>query len=151
MVSLNKLPGVAQPAMQEGKYVAKLIKARTTGAPIPPPFKYFDKGSMATIGHKAAVADAFGYKFTGFIAYLMWGFIHVAYLVGWGNRLGTLYNWARSLWFSKSRGHRIITFERTMVELDENRKKGRAPVVLPGSKPSLADEIDAAEGAPKTA
>ncbi|ACV81235.1 NAD(P)/FAD-dependent oxidoreductase [Nakamurella multipartita] len=151
MVSLNKLPGVAQPAMQEGKYVAKLIKARTTGAPIPPPFKYFDKGSMATIGHKAAVADAFGYKFTGFIAYLMWGFIHVAYLVGWGNRLGTLYNWAHSLWFSKSRGHRIITFERTMVELDENRKKGRAPVVLPGSKPSLADEIDAAEGAPKTA
>ena len=151
MVSLNKLPGVAQPAMQEGKYVAKLIKARTTGAPIPPPFKYFDKGSMATIGHKAAVADAFGYKFTGFIAYLMWGVIHVAYLVGWGNRLGTLYNWAHSLWFSKSRGHRIITFERTMVELDENRKKGRAPVVLPGSKPSLADEIDAAEGAPKTA
>jgi NADH dehydrogenase len=149
MVSLNGLPGVAQPAMQEGKYVAKLIKARTTGAPTPPPFKYFDKGSMATIGHKAAVADAFGVKTTGFIAYLMWGFIHVAYLVGWGNRLGTLYNWARSLWFSKSRGHRIITFERTMVELDENRKKGRAPVVLPGSRPSLADQIDAEEGAPK--
>ena len=147
MVSLNKLPGVAQPAMQEGKYVAKLIKARTTGAPIPPPFKYFDKGSMATIGHKAAVADAFGYKFTGFIAYLMWGFIHVAYLVGWGNRLGTLYNWAHSLWFSKSRGHRIITFERTMVELDENRKRGRAPVVLPGSRPSLADQIAAKDGA----
>jgi NADH dehydrogenase len=141
MVSLNGLPGVAQPAMQEGKYVAKLIKARTTGAPTPPPFKYFDKGSMATIGHKAAVADAFGVKTTGFIAYLMWGFIHVAYLVGWGNRLGTLYNWARSLWFSKSRGHRIITFERTMVELDENRKRGRAPVVIaPGaSKPSLAN------------
>jgi len=149
MVSLNGLPGVAQPAMQEGKYVAKLIEARTTGAPTPPPFKYFDKGSMATIGHKAAVADAFGVKTTGFIAYLMWGFIHVAYLVGWGNRLGTLYNWARSLWFSKSRGHRIITFERTMVELDENRKKGRAPVVLPGSRPSLADQIDAEEGAPK--
>ena len=149
MVSLNGLPGVAQPAMQEGKYVAKLIKSRTTGTPTPPPFKYFDKGSMATIGHKSAVADAFGLKFTGFIAYLMWGFIHVAYLVGWGNRLGTLYNWARSLWFSKSRGHRIITFERTMVELDENRKKGRAPVVLPGSRPSLADQIDAEEGAPK--
>ena len=62
MVSLNELPGVAQPAMQEGKYVAKLIKARTTGAPTPPPFKYFDKGNMATIGHKAAVADAFGVK-----------------------------------------------------------------------------------------
>ncbi|WP_420120586.1 NAD(P)/FAD-dependent oxidoreductase [Nakamurella sp.] len=149
MVSLNGLPGVAQPAMQEGKYVAKLIKARTTGTPTPPPFKYFDKGSMATIGHKAAVADAFGVKTTGFIAYLMWGFIHVAYLVGWGNRLGTLYNWARSIWFAKNRGHRIITFERTMRELDEGRKKGRAPVVLPGSRPSLADRIDAEEGAPK--
>ena len=84
---------------------------------------------MATIGHKAAVADAFGMKFTGFIAYIMWGFIHVLYLVGWGNRLGTIYTWARAIWFSNNRGHRIITFERTMVELDENRKKGRAPVV----------------------
>src|SRR6476469_9588230 len=148
MVLLNKLPGVAQPAMQEGKYVGKLIAARLTGAPPPPPFKYFDKGSMATIGHKAAVADAFGRKFTGFIAYIMWGFIHVLYLVGWGNRLGTLYTWGRAIWFSNNRGHRIITFERTMVELDENRKKGRSPVVLPGSNPSLADQLDAEEGAP---
>jgi NADH dehydrogenase len=146
MVLLNKLPGVAQPAMQEGKYVGKLIKARTTGAAAPKPFKYFDKGNMATIGHKVAVADSFGRTFTGIIAYIMWGFIHVLYLVGWGNRLGTLYTWGRAIWFSNNRGHRIITFERTMVELDENRKKGRAPVVLPGSRPSLADQLDASEG-----
>ena len=76
----------------------------------------------------------------------MWGFIHVAYLVGWGNRLGTLYNWARSLWFSKSRGHRIITFERTMVELDENRKKGPAPVIAArASHPSMAPNADTQE------
>ena len=146
MVLLNKLPGVAQPAMQEGKYVGNLIKAKTSGAAPPKPFKYFDKGSMATIGHKVAVADAFGKMFTGIIAYIMWGFIHVLYLVGWGNRLGTLYSWGRAIWFSNNRGHRIITFERTMVELDENRKKGRAPVVLPGSRPSLADQLDAVEG-----
>ena len=146
MVLLNKLPGVAQPAMQEGKYVGKLIKAKVSGMPAPKPFKYFDKGSMATIGHKVAVADAFGKMFTGIIAYIMWGFIHVLYLVGWGNRLGTLYTWGRAIWFSNNRGHRIITFERTMVELDENRKKGRAPVVLPGSNPSLADQLDAVEG-----
>ncbi len=103
---------------------------------------------MATIGHKHAVADAFGRKFTGFIAYAMWGFIHVLYLVGWGNRLGTMYTRARAIWFSNNRGHRIITFERTMVELDENRKKGRAPVVLPGSNPSFADLVSADEGAP---
>ena len=52
MVSLNKLPGVAQPALQEGHYVGKVIKARLAGEPAPPPFKYFDKGSMATIGYR---------------------------------------------------------------------------------------------------
>ena len=49
---------------------------------------------MATIGRIAAVADAFGMKFTGRVGYLMWGFIHVLYLIGWGNRIGTLYSWA---------------------------------------------------------
>ncbi len=111
MVSLNNLPGVAQPAMQEGKYVGKLIKARLAGDERVEPFKYFDKGSMATIGHRAAVADAFGMKFTGWLGYTMWGFIHVLYLIGWGNRLGTLYTWFRALTFSNSRGHRIITYE----------------------------------------
>ena len=57
MVSLNKLPGVAQPALQEGKYVGKVIKARLTGQSVAP-FTYLDKGTMATIGYKAAVADA---------------------------------------------------------------------------------------------
>jgi NADH dehydrogenase len=111
MVSLNNLPGVAQPAMQEGKYVGKLIKARLSGDRNVEPFKYFDKGSMATIGYKSAVADAFGMKVTGFLADLMWGFIHVLYLIGWGNRIGTLYTWLRALVFTKNRGHRIITFE----------------------------------------
>jgi hypothetical protein len=60
-----------------------------------------------------------------------------------------MYSWARSIWFTKNRGHRIITFERTMVELDETRKKGRAPIITGASKPSLADRIDAEEGAPK--
>ena len=65
MVSLNNLPGVAQPAMQEGKYVGKLIAARLAGDEKAEPFKYFDKGSMATIGHRSAIADAFGMQFTG--------------------------------------------------------------------------------------
>jgi NADH:quinone reductase (non-electrogenic) len=136
MVALDKLPGVAQPAMQEGKYVGKVIKARLRGEEPPPPFKYFDKGSMATIGHRAAVADAFGMKFTGFIAYVMWGFIHVMYLVGWGNRLGTLYTWARALWFSHNRGHRIITFETSREELTDGRTAaGRPSHTLPRATP----------------
>jgi len=117
MALLNKLPGVAQPAIQEGKYVGKVIKAKVAGQPAPPPFKYNDRGSMATIGHKSAVADAFGRKFTGWIAYLMWGFVHVAYLIGWSNRIGTLYTWARAMYFSNNRAHRVISFQMSGYEI----------------------------------
>ena len=121
MVSLGKLPGVAQPAIQEGKYVGKVIKARLAADGKVEPFQYFDKGSMATIGYGAAVADAFGMKVTGLIAYVMWMFVHMLYLVGWGNRLGTVYTWARALYLSKSRGHRIISFQTTGYEIGGQR------------------------------
>jgi NADH dehydrogenase len=65
------------------------------------------------------VADAFGVKVTGILAYLMWAFIHVMYLVGWGNRLGTMYTWARALVFTKNRGHRIITFEQAHKQAED--------------------------------
>jgi NADH:ubiquinone reductase (H+-translocating) len=140
MVSLNGLPGVAQPAMQEGAYVGTVIRDRLAGRTghrtHPKPFKYFDKGSMATIGHKVAVADAFGRRFTGLTAYLMWGFIHVAYLIGWGNRLGTMYTWARGLYLSKNRGHRVITFEQATYEITEDRiGAGRLKPILPRARP----------------
>jgi NADH dehydrogenase len=128
------LPGIAQPAMQEGKYVGKLIKSRLAGDEHIEPFKYFDKGSMATIGYKSAVADAFGMKVTGFLAYLMWGFIHVLYLIGWGNRLGTLYTWLRALVFTKNRGHRIITFEQANEQTQDHVPGRRNP-----SAPATAD------------
>jgi NADH dehydrogenase len=141
MVSLNKLPGVAQPAIQEGKYVGKVIKARLAGQEVQP-FKYFDKGSMATIGHKYAVADAFGRKFTGLIAYGMWAFIHVLYLIGWGNRFGTLYAWGRALYFTKNRANRVITYEQAIYEVTEGR-------TLPGRlKPILPAVTEAAESIP---
>jgi NADH:ubiquinone reductase (H+-translocating) len=117
MVSLNGLPGVAQPALQEGKYVGNVIRARLKGNGTVAPFKYFDKGSMAAIGRHAAVAHAFGMRFTGRIGYLMWGFIHVLYLIGWGNRLITLYSWLRSLTFTHHRGERIITVEQVHLEM----------------------------------
>src|SRR5215470_1154352 len=120
MVRLNDLPGVAQPAIQEGTYVGRLIRARLAGQPGPAPFAYRDKGSMATIGHLSAVADAFGMKFTGVIGYTMWGFVHVLYLVGWGNRVAAVFNWARALTFSKNRPYRTITYEHARDELAEN-------------------------------
>jgi NADH dehydrogenase len=131
MASLDRLPGVAQPAIQEGRYVGKVIKDRLAGRTEVKPFKYTDKGSMATIGHKAAVADAFGRQVTGLPAYLMWGFVHVAYLVGWGNRLGTVYTWARALYLSKNRGHRIITFEQANIEVEGRLVSARPVAILP--------------------
>jgi NADH:quinone reductase (non-electrogenic) len=134
MVSLNGLPGVAQPAIQEGKYVGKLIRARVNagGGKAPEPFKYFDKGSMATIGYRSAVADAFGVKVTGFIGYVMWAFIHVLYLIGWGNRIGTIYTWTSGLWFGHGRAHRIITFETAQDEIPKDRTaSGRPAPIMP--------------------
>ena len=120
MVRLNDLPGVAQPAIQEGTYVGRLIRARLAGQTGTAPFAYRDKGSMATIGHLSAVADAFGMKFTGVIGYTMWGLVHVLYLVGWGNRLAAVFNWARALTFSKNRPYRMITYEHARDELAEH-------------------------------
>ncbi|MBV9204754.1 MAG: NAD(P)/FAD-dependent oxidoreductase [Actinobacteria bacterium] len=117
MVRLNDLPGVAQPAIQQGTYVGKLIRARLAGKAETAPFAYRDKGSMATIGHLSAVTDSFGMTFTGVIGYTMWGFVHVLYLVGWGNRVGAVLNWARALTFTKDRAHRTINYEGARYEL----------------------------------
>jgi NADH dehydrogenase len=144
MVALNELPGVAQPAIQEGKYVGKAIKARLAGGAVEP-FKYSDRGSMATIGYNAAVAEAFGMKFTGIVAYLMWGFIHVLYLIGWGNRLGTIYTWFRALVFSNNRGHRIITFDHAQEEIAEGRVRRPAPI-LPRSQREASSTAPAGGG-----
>jgi len=135
MVSLNKLPGVAQPALQEGRYVGKVVKSRLAGETDVEPFKYFDKGSMATIGYRSAVADAFKVKVTGLPAYAMWGFIHVMYLVGWGNRLLTVYQWLRNLVFTKNRNHRIITYSRAKKDINTGLvyKTGRLSAILPAA------------------
>src|SRR3712207_3353811 len=152
MASLDKLPGVAQPAIQEGKYVGRVIKDRLAGRPTPP-FQYFDKGTMATIGYRSAVADAFGVKVTGFLAYVMWIFIHVMYLVGWGNRLGAIYTWARALWLSHNRGNRIIAFQTARQEPAKGHiPAARPPTILPRSaRPPRPDAEEAIPGAPREA
>jgi NADH dehydrogenase len=128
MVRLNDLPGVAQPAIQEGTYVGRLIAARLAGKTESAPFAYRDKGSMATIGHLSAVTDAFGMTFTGVIGYTMWGFVHVLYLVGWGNRIAAVLNWARALTFTKNRAHRTITVEGARYELTQHAGKDTSEV-----------------------
>jgi NADH dehydrogenase len=124
MVQLDDLPGVAQPAIQEGAYVGRLIRSRLAGQADGKPFAYRDKGSMATIGHLSAVADSYGMKFTGVIGYTMWGFVHVLYLIGWGNRASAVLHWARALTFTKNRPHRTITAELARHELTGGAVEG---------------------------
>jgi NADH dehydrogenase len=120
VTTVDRLPGVAQVAMQQGKYVGKLIAARARGdETTPAPFKYFDKGSMATIGARQAVADVKGVQITGWVGYLLWCYVHVMFLIGWGNRLGTLYNWVRSLRYARNRGHRLISVEGAAREVED--------------------------------
>jgi len=104
------LPGVAQVAMQQGRYVARLLDARLRGAPPPPPFHYADRGSLAVIGRGAAVADIHGLRFNGFLAWLTWLFVHLLYLVEFDNRLLVLVQWAWN-YFTWNRGARLITGE----------------------------------------
>jgi len=101
------LPGISPVAMQQGRYVARLILARREGREIRP-FRYFDKGSMATIGRHAAVADLRGLRFNGYGAWLAWLFVHLIFLVGFRNRVLVFLQWAWS-YLNFYRGARLIT------------------------------------------
>jgi len=102
------LPGMAQVAMQGGAYAAKAILRKAKGQQELRPFNYFDKGSLAVIGRGAAVADVFGVHLSGLIAWLVWAFIHIVYLVNFQSRVLVFIQWAiQDLTFS--RGARLIT------------------------------------------
>ncbi|HKC27102.1 MAG TPA: NAD(P)/FAD-dependent oxidoreductase [Jatrophihabitans sp.] len=96
MMSLHGYPGVAQVAMQQGKYAADQIGLRLRGKPAQKPFHYLDKGSMATISRFHAVANVGPLRFGGLIAWLLWLVVHITYLVGFKNRVTTGLHWAIS-------------------------------------------------------
>lgn len=104
------LPGVAPVAMQQGHYVAQLIDARLREQAQTAPFRYKDKGSMATIGRAAAVADIGGFHFSGVFAWLAWLFIHLMYLVEFENRQLVFLQWAWN-YVTRNRAARLITGE----------------------------------------
>jgi NADH dehydrogenase len=99
-------PGVAQVAIQMGKYVAQTIIQNINGEPTRP-FKYFDKGSLATIGRNKAVADLGKVKFQGFFAWLVWMFVHLISLLGFRNKVHVFINWIGS-YISFNGGTRLI-------------------------------------------
>ncbi len=102
------LPGVAPVAMQQGAYVAEVIDRRVKGKPPPHPFKYWDKGSMATIGRSRAVAETNGLRLTGFIAWMAWLFVHIMYLARFENRMLVMFQWFWSF-ITRNRAARLIT------------------------------------------
>jgi NADH:quinone reductase (non-electrogenic) len=101
------LPGLAPVAMQQGRYVANVVGARLRGESTHP-FRYRDKGNLATIGRGAAVADIKGLRLSGFIAWLTWLMIHLWYLIGFQNRVLVFIQWSFSF-FTHGRGARLIT------------------------------------------
>ena len=101
------LPGTAPVAMQQGRYVADLIRKRLRGQHSAP-FRYRDKGSLAVIGRNAAVAQLGRLRFSGFLAWLVWVFVHIGYLIGFDSKLLVMFRWAWD-YFTHKRGARLIT------------------------------------------
>ena len=107
----EEVPGVAQGALQGGRYVAKLIAAEARGNKAPrAPFHYHDKGNMATIGRASAVVATKTFAKAGLTAWLLWWVVHIFYIVGFRNRVLVMFHWAWS-WLTFKRGARLITGE----------------------------------------
>jgi NADH:ubiquinone reductase (H+-translocating) len=104
---VQNLPGVAPVAMQQGRYAARVVGRRLAGKPVKP-FRYVDKGNLATIGRARAVAEIKGLHFGGPLAWLLWLGIHIFYLIGFQNRILVLTRWAFSF-LTRGRGARLIT------------------------------------------
>ena len=126
----HQVPGVAQPAMQMGDHVGKIIAADLAGKSRPA-FRYFDKGDMATIGRMSAVAKVewpFKAHMSGFPAWFTWVTVHIFFLIGFRNRISVLLSWAWT-YFTFSRGARLITGDQTLPGWKE--EPGQSP---PGAK-----------------
>jgi NADH dehydrogenase len=120
------LPGVAPTAIQQGRYVASVIRKRIQGKNVEP-FRYHDKGSLAVIGRASAVAQFPRVRFEGLVAWLLWLFIHLMYLVNFQNRIVVFIRWGFN-YFTYNRNARLITGEpEGAVKNREENAKESAP------------------------
>jgi len=125
MMALDNLPGVAQVAIQGAKYAAKEIRNRLRHKPPQGPFKYFDKGSMATISRFSAVVLIRNIRISGFIAWLMWLALHLVYLTGFKNRITALGHWFVSF-VGRGRQERVATEQQIYARRAMQRIEGGA-------------------------
>jgi NADH:ubiquinone reductase (H+-translocating) len=143
MIALDNLPGVAQVAIQGAKYAAKEIDNRLRGKAPQPPFKYFDKGSMAIISRFRAVAMVGKLRLTGVIAWLMWLAVHLVYLTGFKNRVSALMRWAITF-VSNDRSERTTTEQQIFARAALGRlRRGATDLV---SDPGMYDATRALVG-----
>ena len=113
------LPGVAPVALQQGAYVAKVIRERLAGQSEVKPFTYFDKGTLSTVGRLYAIADIRGLRLFGFFAWIIWVVVHIFFLIGFRNRAIVMFQWAWA-YLTYQRGARLITsFGRQPVREEE--------------------------------
>ncbi|HEU4335682.1 MAG TPA: NAD(P)/FAD-dependent oxidoreductase [Nocardioides sp.] len=136
MIALDNLPGVAQVAIQGAKYAAKEIRNRVEGKAPQPPFKYFDKGSMAIISRFRAVAMVGKLRLTGIVAWLMWLGVHLVYLTGFKNQVSALMRWAITF-VSNNRSERTTTEQQIFARAALARLRGGAADLV--SDPGIYD------------
>lgn len=138
MMSFPDVPGVAQGAIQSARHVAKTIEADITGSQRPGPFRYRDRGSMATISKFSAVVKVGRIEITGFIAWVAWLFLHLLYIAGFKQRVTTLLSWAISF-LSNGRMQRVITNQQMIARLALSRfRPGASAKLMRGERP---DEV----------
>ncbi len=144
MIALNNLPGVAQVAIQGAKYAAKEIKSRLKDKPAQKPFKYFDKGSMATISRFDAVAMIGKLRLSGLIAWLMWLGVHLIYLTGFKNQVTALLHWTVTF-LSNDRSERTATEQQIFARAALKRLPGGASELVsdPGAFEDRRAELEA--------
>jgi NADH dehydrogenase len=126
MMAMDDLPGVAEVAMQQGIHASSTIKRRLSGKE-PKPFRYRDLGSMATISRFSAVVSFKGIRLSGFLGWLVWLFVHLAFMTGFKNRLATIPRWAITF-IGNSRPQRTITMQQII---------GRVAIEQAGGRPFL--------------
>jgi NADH dehydrogenase len=100
------VPGMAPPAIQEGRHAAAVVRADLAGRPRPA-FRYRDRGMLATVGRRAGVVWIHGFGSTGFLAWVLWLLVHIVWLIGFRNRLVVLFEWAWA-YFTYQRSARVI-------------------------------------------
>ncbi|ROS27880.1 NAD(P)/FAD-dependent oxidoreductase [Cellulomonas sp. PhB150] len=135
LMTINGYPWVAQLAMQSGTYAAKAITRRVRGEEPGPPFRYRDKGMMATVARFHAVARIGRFETAGLLAWLLWLGVHLLYLIGFKNRVSTLMHWVVSF-VGRSRSEQVATWQQ-VVGRNALRREGSPPLqAQPGTDPT---------------